>query len=297
MDDKSPSPASTVAPSSSGYNAIEVLSLRDRIVNAIDESEIELTPLQVAQRIHANHSSVRVYLPQLVKEGRIVTPYHGAYCNKITHGMIFSPIKVHNLVVTASAVVDKSEEIIERVGTVKVRVVFGFQRDKISMFISCDAGMDRNACLLAIQRCFDIARVRLGKDLEQVTIKTFEANRDYLGVRLDRAQCLTRQGLLDTIERIYQKEDVVRHEFKVTKDMTLTEFEALLKGGVTAYNVTQSSFALIQEVRKLAEALKGTNDQLLHQGKVLDAILGWIYKNNDNGGKNDDAVKGENSVS
>lgn len=264
---------------SSDYNSYSS-SLKEKIFGLINESEIELAPVEIAKKIGANHSSVRVYIRQLTKEGKILSPYHGVYCNKITYGMIFNPVRVHNLVVTASVDVDESGEVVEVVGTVKVRVLFGFQRKKVSIFVSCDAGMDKNACLLALHRGFDIVKAKLGKDIDDVTVRTFEANRDYAGVRLDREQCLTKKGLFDVIERIYQKEDVVRHEFKVAKEMSLTEFEALLQGGVSSYNITQANYALIQEVRKLADALKMTNSQLLEQSRVLEGVVKWIYRQN-----------------
>jgi hypothetical protein len=259
----------------------EGLPLRERIVKLIETSEIELTPLQVAQKLHVNHSSVRVYLPQLVAQNRLVTPYKGAYCSQITYGVRFQGLKVHNIVAVGFADFDVHDEVVEVVGSVKVRVVFGIERKKVSIFISCDAGMDKNSCLLALHRGFDIVKCKLGKDLEQIELKTFELNRDYLGVRVDRPTCITRVGLYDMVERVYQKEEGVRHEWKVNKSMSLLEFESLLQGGVSSYNITQANFVLVQEVRKLAEALKYTNAQLLQQSKILESLLNWIYKNGD----------------
>ena len=172
-------------------------------------------------------------------------------------------------------------DVTETVGTVKVRVIFGTERDKVSIFISCDAGMDKNSCLLALDKGFGIVRGRLGKDLEQVYLKTFELNRDYLGVRVDRPTCITRVGLYDMVERIYQKEEGVRHEWKINKEMPLAEFEALLQGGVTSYNLMQANFALVQEVKRLTEAQKMTNSQLVEQGRLLEAIIKRIWGNGD----------------
>lgn len=271
--------------SSSSDNCYYGMSLRERIVKVVEASEIELTPLQIAQKLHANHSSVRVYLPQLVAQNRLITPYKGAYCSKITHGVRFQGVRIHNIVVTAKADVDLHWEVTEVVGSVKVRVVFGTERQKVTIFISCDAGMDRNSCLLAMDKGFHIAKDKLGKDLEQIELKTFELNRDYLGVRVDRATCITKKGLYDLVERVYQKEFGVRHEVKVNTPMPLKDFEDLLQGGVTNYNLTQANFALVQEVRKLAEAQKMANSQLQSQGKLLEAICQRLYKLIDVDGK------------
>lgn len=267
---------------SSSYNSYRHSSKKERVAEVVERSEIELTPLQIAQKTGINHSTVRVYLPQLVAENRIITPYHGAYCAKTIHGVgAFGALRVHNIVVTGDAEIDEFDEVVETVGDVKVRVLFGSKRNKVSIFISCDAGMDRNGCLLALDKAFGIVRSRIGKDLEHVCLKTFELNRDFLGVRVDRPTCITRVGLYDMVERVYQKAEGVRHEWKISKEMPIAEFEALLRGGVTSYNIMQANFALVQEVKKLGEALKMTNNQLLQQSKVLEGILHWIYKNND----------------
>lgn len=286
MADTSPDDSNST--SSASYNSYPTGFLKNRILTVIEESEIELTPLQVAQKLHANHSSVRVYLPQLVAEGKIVTPYKGAYCSQITHGVRFQGVRVHNIVVVGLADVDSHFEVVESVGSVKVRVVFGVERGKVSIFISCDLGMDRDSCLLALDKAFGVVRNRLGRDLDMIELKTFELNRDYLGVRVDRATCVTRVGLYGVVERVYQREQGVRHEWKISQNMPLADFEALLQGGVSGYNVMQANFMMVQEMKKLGDALKMTNSQLLEQGRVLASILSWIYKNNDvvNGGKN-----------
>lgn len=267
--------------SSTSYNSYGLLPLRERIVKLLEASEVVLSPLEIAQKLHANHSSVRVYLPQLVAENRIVTPYKGGYCSKTTHGMGTGALRVHNIVATGDVEISEHWEVTEQVGAVKVRVVFGEKRDKVSIFISCDAGMDRNTCLLALDKGFGIVKLRLGKDLEQVCLKTFELNRDFLGVRVDRPTCITRVGLYDMVERVYQKAEGVRHEWKVSKEMPLAEFEALLQGGVTSYNIMQANYALVQEVKRLTEAQKMTNDLLGQYGRVLEALMKRIYKENE----------------
>jgi hypothetical protein len=85
--------------------------------------------------------------------------------------------------------------------------------------------------------------------------------------------------LFDVLERIYQKEDsVVRTEHKVTKDMTIDEFQVLMQGGVTGYNLQQAVFALAQEVRAQKEAQKFTNEKLGQVANLLEALLNKISK-------------------
>lgn len=177
-----------------------------------------------------------------------------------------------------------SDDVTERTGSVKVRAQFGLQRGKITGRISCDAGMDKNAVLFALNRAFDIVKERSGHDLENVTLKTFEMNRDVHGIRLDGFKCYTKKGLFGMIERIYQKEeDVVRHEHKITAPMTLDEFEILMRGGVTGYNLQQAAYAIIQEQRKSQEIQKFANRELLDARKEREELKELVLSNQKNG--------------
>jgi hypothetical protein len=62
--------------------------VEERVLKLIDESEIELAPYEIAKKTHAKRSSVRVILRKLLDRDLILQPYPGAYCNKITYGMI-----------------------------------------------------------------------------------------------------------------------------------------------------------------------------------------------------------------
>jgi hypothetical protein len=250
------------------------------VLTLVEASEIELTPLEIAERTEINHSTVRGYCCQLLNEGKIFQPYKGAYCSKITHGMIFCPLRVHNLIISVDAPwLDFSDDLTEFVGDVKVRVQFGLERRRLTGRVSCDSGMDRNAVVFALNHCYDLMRQRTGHVVENVVVKTFEVNRDYQGCRIDGAKCYTVKGLFDVLERIYQKEDsVVRTEYKVTKDMTIDEFQVLMQGGVTGYNLQQAVFALAQEVRAQKEAQKFTNEKLGQVANLLEALLNKIVR-------------------
>jgi hypothetical protein len=113
-------------------------------------------------------------------------------------------------------------------------------------------------------------------------ITTFEQNKDYTGYRLDGAQCVTKAGLFDVIERVYQKEEnVIRHEHKVTRSMSLTEFESLLQGGVPGYNATQATYFLAQKIDLLIQAVKFQNEETARHSRILKALLKRIYSEND----------------
>lgn len=261
------------------YNSYAGISKKKRILKTVIESEIELTPKQVAEKTQLKRSTVRVYLRDLLEKGKIVQPYPGSYCSKITHGMMIAPLRTHNVILTVEAPwLTFSDDYTEWYGDVKVRVQFGLQRHKITGRISCDAGMDKNSVHLALSRFYDIVKERTEHEVDQVVLKTFEVNRDYAGIRLDGFKCYTKKGLFGTIERIYQKDDLVRHEHKITKPMTIDEFTALVRGGVTEYNVQQGLFVLAQKIEALTEAQKFINEKFLQIMRVQNAILKRLEK-------------------
>jgi hypothetical protein len=293
--------------------------LQNRIYHVIDESEIELTPMEIARKLFAPRkptvaqcSSVRTYCTRLRDRGLILQPYPGSYCNKVTYGVRFVPLCVHNIRLHANVCVDLKSEVVEEVvGGVKIRVCFGSERRKVSGWISCDvSGMSHDACLLALNRWFEVAESKLGFELVDVALTTFELNKDYVGVRLDGLSCVTKRGLFGLIERTYQKEEsIVRREVKVSEPMSLNRFDEVAKKGFVGLEGLQSFEGLRRSVQACADALKFTNGRLLEverlvaglakaqivQGESLGRVLSFleslgngVSKNGDDGVKVDD---------
>ena len=149
-------------------------SVEAQVLHAIEDSEIELTPAEIARKIHApnkptkgQYTTVRVFCRRLLEKEQICQPYPGAYCNKITHGVRFMPLSVHNISLRSFVCQDvKHWESDEFVGGVKIHVCFGSERRKISGYIACDVGgMSHDACLLALNRWFDLVNDHLGFQL------------------------------------------------------------------------------------------------------------------------------------
>jgi hypothetical protein len=262
-------------------NSYSTFSVEERVLKAIDESQIEMAPFEIAQKVHAKRSSVRVIIRRLLDKGLVLQPYPGAYCNKITYGLRFVPLCVHNISLRSFVCKDILHwEADEVVGGVKLHVCFGSERRKISGFIACDVGMSHDACLFALHRWFDLAEKHLGRALVDLEILTFEANKDYFGVRVDGVQCVTKKGLFDMIERVYQKEEnLVRKELKVSTAMSVNQFEAAIREGVAGHDKAQASFELTQEMRKMVEALKFTNSRLFSVEKLQEAMYRKLTNN------------------
>jgi hypothetical protein len=133
-------------PSNTSYNSYCSWSVENRILHTIEDSEIELRPVEVARKIHAPRkptstqcSTVRVLLRKLLEKGMVLQPYVGSYCNKITYGVRFVPLCVHNISLRSFVCQDvKSWEKDEFVGGVKIHVCFGS-----ASYFGRDSGLSR----------------------------------------------------------------------------------------------------------------------------------------------------------
>ncbi len=279
--------------SSRGY------SIESRVFHVIDAAEIQLTPHEIACEIYKDQSeewspkkikpgqfsTVRGACTKLLQKGLVVQPYPGAYCNKITHGVLFVPLCVHNVTLLAKVCQNlKHWENDEFVGGVKIHVCFGKARKQVTGYIACDVGgMTHDACLLALNRWFEIVESRLGYCLQDLVLQTVEFNKDYHGCRLDGMQCVTKSDLYGIIDRTYQKEeDVIRRERKIVKPMSLNKFEAEIHRNLDSIGKRQEVYELKEEVRQLREAQKFNNSKQLEVERLLAAMYNVIRKSSGN---------------
>ena len=266
-------------------------SIESRVFHVIDASEVELRPAEIARMIHndkkpkeitsGQYSTVRVVCKKLLDKGKVVQPYQGAYCNKITHTVRFVPLCVHNVTLLAKVCQSlKHWENDEFFGGVKIHVCFGAERKQVTGYIACDVGgMSHDACLLALNRWFEIVEGRLGYCLQDLVLQTVEFNKDYHGRRIDGFQCVTKKDLYGIIDRTYQKEeDVIRRERKVTQPMSINKFEAEIHQGIEEIGLSQERYELQQEVRRNSEAIKFTNSRILEVEKLTGAIYQHMVK-------------------
>ncbi len=93
-------------------------------------------------------------------------------------------------------------------------------------------------------------------------------NRDLESIRLEGVKSVTVSSILGVLERFYNKSYGLRTEVQAVPK-SVRDIEFLLRGGVTGYNLVQSNFALIGEVRDLKETWK-------HQTPILSGIYGLL---------------------
>ena len=60
---------------------------------------------------------------------------------------------------------------------------------------------------------------------------------------------------------------------KINQAMSVNQFEVAIRQGVAGHDNAQASFELVQEVRRVAEALKFTNSRLLSVEKLQEAMF------------------------
>ena len=240
-------------------------SPRKRILELLKTYEYELFPNQIAIKLGLNPSTTRYYLRDLLQKGEIIQPYRGAYCSQITYGMIRVPLRVHNLILSCEALwLLEKMKIFDRKETtedVLIWVQFGKERGKITIRICSDrTGMDRNTLAFAVYRAYDMVEESTGHKVENVIVRTWEANRDHQGVKLDSVvQSFTREAFDDFLDRVYQKtENTVRVETKISKEMKVEEVLRLLQtgGGIPSFEVVQSVAYLKTGLNSLIEVLK-----------------------------------------
>jgi len=245
------------------------------VLATVEDATEPLTPKQIYEIIskkwHITPSTVRKYLRRLHRENRVVQPYPGYYCSRITYSVIVGPLVVHDVHWKIGANflggLGKFGDVTELTGGVKIFVQYGRQRRFISGFVSNDVpGMSKDTLLFALNRVLDIIERDTGKVVdEEIILTTFETNKDYPGKRLDgRIASLTKRQLFDVIERVYQKdEDTVRTERKVSQDLTVEAAVDLLKGNLPDSNTAQGLKVLGNQVKGLGVSQKFGNRELV----------------------------------
>jgi len=240
-------------------------SIENRVFHVIDASDIELRSAEIARKLYApkkptrgQYTTVRVCIRKLLDKGPNSATTHWSILQQNHLRSGFVPLCVHNISLRSFVCQDvTSWEKDESIGGVKIHVCFGSERRKISGYIACDVGgMSHNACLLALNRWFDIVQDHLGWQLNDLQILTFDCNKDYHGVRIDGVVCVTKTDLFGMIERVYQKEEnLVCKEQKTVVPMSVNKFEEAISNGFNDSANSQANFEIKGEVKGNSDAL------------------------------------------
>jgi len=239
-----------------------MVTRKKRILNELKKSSEPLTPKQIVARTRIKHSTVKVYVRQMRTQGLIDQPYPGVYSYKTQPRCGEPPPRVQNLVLSVAApwLCKKLEDIKEQVGDVGIQIVFGVKRKKVTGFISRERGMDYTETAMALQlfRLFIAKRTKQDIDYGKIEVHSCEFLEDYSQLRFDGVKCVTVKSFLGDLERVYNREHGLRSEVKV-QPRDVNTIMTLLKGGVSTYNILQGQFMMVQEIKQLTDAVKGSN--------------------------------------
>jgi len=255
------------------------------ILKLLESSSIPLPPIEIAKRLEINPSTCRVSLMRLRRKGYVASSFRGYYRatkNVVTKegvgGSSGVLTRCHKLVlVVRSVCVPLGRSVLVENGCFRV-VVVGQKNGSATVFVTCKGSYSFD--FPALFRLVSLIRARFGvEDERAIQLRSFEFNDDSVGVLLEGAKAVTLRNFKGAFERIYQKErGVLRSEANIQQSLPVEAAYALLKGGITPFNVYQASFQQIQEVRNLVEVVKfgnRTNSQILN---LLRAFLERLWK-------------------
>ena len=139
------------------HQSVASNTIKVAVLRFLAKSDRPSNAREIALALGLNYNSVRSALSNLNKEGRIARVYRGFYSIKPMYGVGEGfdskgvlP-RVHNVRLVVEGVRGlKSSEVVESVGGVKFRIVYGSKRGKLSCVISCSEGLDFVGFSLAI---------------------------------------------------------------------------------------------------------------------------------------------------
>jgi len=270
------------------YNPHSIITRVENLLSANPDEPYNAK--HISMLINANPSSVRTALFRLVNKGHIVRVKRGFYkwatdtdISETRHG-VGAPLRVHNVIVVCRVPKDvnvskpSEGEYVLSVGDVRFRFSCGVKRRKVTVRVSCNNGLDFREFVFAVElvRSYVLRLYGFEPSESDLQVVSCEFNQDYQGLRLDGVKCLTASDLKGVLARIYQKtENIVRSEVKVGKTSTKAIY-ALLKGGVTSYNIVQGLYMLVRRVEDLVEGIKYLNQVNLEVRELLLKILGRL---------------------
>ena len=250
------------------YNSYKRLSKKQTIIEILQHEQRPLSPKEISwiskkdSRFRTlNHSTVRVYLRQLLIRARVSQSIHGYYeVTESTYwvlGGVGAWVRVHDLrLVWSVGVRERMFSFEELIGGVKISCQAGSKRGKVSAIIACDEGIDFQGVCFAVDLIRRVVLEKAGINLDGFECEVCcEFNEDFQSLRLDGVKCVTVKSFLGDLERVYNKPSCLRSEVKINKT-DLQSTLALLKGGVSAYNILQSNFILMRKLDRIALLLE-----------------------------------------
>ena len=267
-----------------------------RVLETVRNSDIPITPKEIAGTTGINHNYVRTIIRKLERLGSIRKSFYGHY-ESVENVQTLDPRGlrglwggsqssgelmpcVHSLQFVVRGVKGLDGKGLEPVvfsgGLVRLDFV-GYPNGTMVVYVS--GGFDAVSFPLLVE----FLKSKLGVSEEQLVPKQVEFNNDIAGLKLQGAKSLTVKGIQGDLIRLYNKsKQTLRYEVKpVHAPRTVAEIQALLSGGMTPYYILQSVGTLVAEVKRLFEAQKFGNRTNAEISSFLKTIAEKHLKEDD----------------
>ena len=272
--------------------------LQEKLLNALEDTDRPLTPLELSKIIGANPESVRTRLSKMLKAGIIIRPIPRHYKPIPRYG-VGSPPRLQNLMVVASR--DKnpvlkgrvSSHVIEKTfptypeDTFRVRLIFGGKRDKIHWTVKAPIGLDYYGLVLARAWADSEVKAHLGVEDLIWDVRRYDLFWDTMAIRLEGISIITIDDLQGTLEKYYNKFYGIRKEVHQTPEAaSLDSLVSLASGGIPQYQMTSSVAHLVSKVDEMTRGIglflqgvdsdrrivKAVSESQIRMADILDKI-------------------------
>lgn len=220
-----------------------------------------------------DYSTVRGILRNLLKEGIVAQKFErGPYClvQDFTHGMKMEP-KFHNILlqVTPDKPIKKFKEVFQS-EIACLRIESGIKSKKITGVISANPPLThRETCLMA-EKFMHLSKQEFSMEISPDDVKfiNIEINWDYNGLRLEGCNCITLKSF-GLIEKLYNKKECIRHEYRFSGIFTYKDFINLTFGGVQYASIISQNNLFISEQKKIEQEICTLNNTVKNMMLLL----------------------------
>jgi len=248
-----------------------LMSKFKKILDTINQIKRPCYPIEISIFSKINHSTTRVYLRRLLKQRLVIQPFPGTYVTSPIHVMGSEPKipkgfespdllpRVQNLclIYRARSYAMESFREVRRVGSTKIRILYGKKYRKISVFVSNPWGLDLEGTYLTL----DVAQNMIHKtlkiplDIHVFKVVNMEWLNDVQAIRLEGLKVVTVRDFTGALEKIYNKPEGIRREVRIGSGSSIHQVLALWRGGIPLHQIVQGQQELVQEIRGLKDLL------------------------------------------
>lgn len=207
------------------------------ILDFMEKDGGNLFPKYVALMTGLNPATVRGYLRELEKRGRVKREFNrGPYYLVSEKTLRAKEFLVHNLrfTYTAPEAIKIETKTLEETllgGKIRLRLLFGVTHNKVTCEVSGKEPMTLREALMLGDFFIGILKVYLRHvpAYADILVATCEFNWDYPSYRIDGAECVTLHTL-GQMEKVYNKRGFLRREVR-PRPFTMDILLGLMEGG------------------------------------------------------------------